>query len=36
MDKIIKLREHLKEAATKQSGEWLRIYSIWQHRTYYY
>lgn len=24
MDKIIKLREHLKEAATKQSGEWLR------------
>lgn len=24
MEKIIELRKHLKEAATKQSGEWLR------------
>jgi len=24
MEKIIKLREYIKEAATKQSGEWLR------------
>lgn len=24
MEKIMKLREHIKEAATKQSGEWLR------------